>query len=489
VGNIENGDNENLEFQDDLPVIISKDEMNLAEFPFTLLSKRANPGQKTIEVAQSIRDQNGRVIKQEWVVTGSDKYGLPLAIDEDVYIALMQLYKENDFKDRRVHFSRYQMLHIMSKETSKRGYDRLEDAFNRLVSVTIVSKNAFWDNKAKMYVSQAFHLFESYRLYDERASGTVDSQQSLPLSHIVMSDFLFDSVKYGYIKNIDTTFYFSLDTPISKRLYRYLDKKRYQKLRFEIDLLKLAALLPIQDKYPSQIKRRLEKPHNELIKKGFLKSFSYEKVGASGEEKVVYVFPRDSLKGSKWKLGNGFDKEVRVDFDKPELKLRQELVKRGITEVVAGKLMSDYPANQIETQIAIFDRLLLSKSSLLEKNPPGFLRKSIEDNYQPPKEYLDYQNRKDREEKEKDRQERWLKHREKLIKRDIADWDTIPPSERVGGRLDFWIAGEKLNSRWPTEEQIEAMRQELIDSLPKTEDEKWEHLCRNYPEKPLDEFE
>ncbi len=47
----------------------------------------------------------------------------------------------------------------------------------------------------------------------------------------------------------------------------------------------------------------------------------------------------------------------------------------------------------------------------------ALFRKSIEEDYQPPKEYLDHQNRRDREQKEKDKQERWLKHREEMMKK------------------------------------------------------------------------
>lgn len=385
------------------PVVLSKDEMNLAEFPFTLLSRRARSDQKTIEVSQQIKDQEGRTIKQEWIVTGSDKYGLPLAIDEDIYIALMQLYKEDDFRSRSVHFSRYEMLRIMGKETSKRGYDRVEEAFNRLVSVTIVSKNAFWDNKARMYVSKAFHLFDSYSLYDERLTGREREQQSLPLSNIVMSELLFDSIGSGYIKNLDTKLYFSLDTPLSKRLYRYLDKKRYQKTRFEIGLLKLAALLPIQDQYPSQVKRRLDRSHNELIEKRFLKSAAYKETKDNDGEKVVYVFPRASSSRQRQKYISGVDTSGQPEISEERIFLRQQLIERGITETVATGLVEKYTAEQIEKQIEVFDCLLKADSPLLEKNPPGFLRKAIEDDYTPPQEYARQAARQEKREAEETR--------------------------------------------------------------------------------------
>jgi plasmid replication initiation protein len=458
--------------------VVSRDEMNLAEFPFTLLARRVKSGQKTIEISQRVRDQKGKIIKQEWVVTGSDKYGLPLAIDEDIYVALMQLYKESDFRHRRVHFSRYEVLKIMGKESSKREYDIIEQALNRLVTVSVVSKNAFWDNKVKAYVSKAFHLFEGYDLYDEKPGRKNSHQQTLPLSNIVMSEFLFDSIKAGYIKNLDTTFYFSLRTPLSKRLYRYLDKNRYHKRSFEIELLKLAALLPIQDKYPSQIKRRLDAAHTELVEKGFVKSVSYRRVSSSDKEKAIYIFPQFSFRNQ---LESG-------EMEETEPSLRRRLVERGITEAGAAKIVESYPTHQIEKQIEVFDWLKERKSKLVEKNPAGFLRKSIEENYQPPMEYIDHRDRRARSQKEEARRERWLRHREEMIKQDFADWDKKAPEERVKGILNFWIAGQKLNGSEPTSEQIEARKQELKGSLPRTDEEKWQYIALNYPEEPPPDF-
>lgn len=453
----------NISVKENMSVVIGKDEMNLAEFPFTLLSRRAKVGQNTIEVSQQVRDPRGRIVKQEWVVTGGDKYGLPLAVDEDVYIALMQLYEETDFKEKRVFFSRYQILSMIGKETSKKGYDRIEGALNRLVSVTIVSKNAFWDNNAKRYVSKIFHLFESADLYEEMPGRKKSDQQALPLSNVVMSEFLFDSIKAGYIKNLNTRLYFSLRTPLSKRLYRYLDKKKYQKSIFEIELLKLAALLPIQDKYPSQIRRRLDRVHAELMEKGFLKSVSYEKTKDRDKEKVIYTFPQMFLTGGK-------KGEVTTS-------LKQKLIERRIAAPVAAKLVENYPDQRIEKQIEVFDWLVEKNSHSLGKNPPGFLRKAIEDNYATPSEYINEMGQRERKKAENAKKAEAERKRQAAIEDELANWDKITPKKRVEGFINFWIQGERLNKgEPPTPEEIEAKRREQIAALPQTEEARRQYL-------------
>jgi hypothetical protein len=55
-----------------VPAFIGKDEMNLAEYPFSLLTHRIPPNRKTYTLTQHIIDSQGRMIKQTWSVLGSD---------------------------------------------------------------------------------------------------------------------------------------------------------------------------------------------------------------------------------------------------------------------------------------------------------------------------------------------------------------------------------------------------------------------------------
>jgi len=241
-------------------IIASKDEMNLVEFPFTLLSKR-NEGQKTIEFTDWIM-VNGKLAKREWIVTGSDKYGLPTAGDEELYIALMKVSKDMDFQSRKVPFTRYQLAKLMGWGLDGISYERIEQGLDRLSGVRIKAKNAFWDNEKKKYVTVNFGIIDDYYLYDERRPSKKHgiTQKEPPISNFSWNEVLFNSFKSGNIKTIDAEFYFALKSSIAKRLYRFLDKKKYGgKSKFEIGIRKLASLLPLKDNYPSHIKVLLKK--------------------------------------------------------------------------------------------------------------------------------------------------------------------------------------------------------------------------------------
>jgi hypothetical protein len=160
----------------------------------------------------------------------------------------------------------------MQKTLSKREYDRMRDSLNRLTSTTIVATNCFYDNLAKSWVSEAFHLFDCYKLYQERKGRAASPH----LSFVEMSAFFHQSVAFAnYIKDLNLGIYYSLALPISKRLFRYLDKNRYKKSRYEEAVMRMASKLPLAYAYPSQVKQKLARAHEELLRHGYLANVTY----------------------------------------------------------------------------------------------------------------------------------------------------------------------------------------------------------------------
>ena len=133
--------------------LLGRDELNLAEFPITLLADYAPKGEKTL----TFRGGNGRL-----TVTGSDAYGLPTALDADVIVALIYLTKlRNDFQDVKVNFSRYELIKLLNWPDKGSSYTRLDQALNRWVGVLLVYDKCWWNNKTKRYASAKMHILES----------------------------------------------------------------------------------------------------------------------------------------------------------------------------------------------------------------------------------------------------------------------------------------------------------------------------------------
>jgi hypothetical protein len=393
-----------------LPIIeMGKDEMNLVEFPITLLSKRHTSEEKTIEFSDTIVGEGNQIVKREWIVTGSDKFGLPLSQDNDVWMALLLLGKEQKFESRKIGFSRYKLCKIMGWEKGGSKYARIEEALNRLSGVRIYAKNAFWDTQKRGYITKNFGIIDDYELFE--TPNPSSTQLAFPFSYINLNEVIYNSIKSGYIKNLDIKLYFKLKSVISKRLYRYLDKKRYGKGKFEINLFTLAYSHIGFDKdtykYSSDIKRKLDRAHDELIQEGFLKSAEYMPTADGNSEKVVYLFGKlEELPESEVdeqidekESEEAQEREQEKKFDEtPENKLLKELTKIGVTEVVSLQLVKDYSIASIKTQI----KALPYRGA--KKNPVGMLVKSIQENWELPTTLLEEQKKEEKKRVEQQQQ-------------------------------------------------------------------------------------
>jgi hypothetical protein len=135
---------------------VSRDEMNLAEFPLTVLSKRADPSVKTLEFHDYVKGKNGELINREWIITGADKFGLPTSSDDEVLLGLLKLTADDGLRNRKIFFTRYELLKILRWTTEGRSYTRLQNALDRLSGVRIKATNAFYDNESKLHSTRNF---------------------------------------------------------------------------------------------------------------------------------------------------------------------------------------------------------------------------------------------------------------------------------------------------------------------------------------------
>ena len=283
--------------------VTSRDEMNLAEFPLTVLSTRTNPHIKTLEFRDSQRLKTGELVEREWIITGADKFGLPTSTDDDVVLGLMCLSMETGFRERKVHFTRYELLKILRWSTEGRSYSRLTKSLDRLSGVRIRATNAFFDNSLKAYQTVNFGIIDAYEINDERSERDPSSHEQRRhvglgrgekiKSFFVWSDLMFDSFKNGFIKKIDLDLYFHLRSAVARRLYRYLDKHFYYRDTLERPLMTLAFEklgLSRTYKYVSSVKQQLEPALDELIEANFLAG--YEFINRGGVHLVKFYSQR-----------------------------------------------------------------------------------------------------------------------------------------------------------------------------------------------------
>lgn len=365
----------------------TKDEMNFAELPLALPCHRAPKDKKAIRVTIATRDPQGRPIEKEWQVTGDSLYGLPLAVDEEVFLGLMHFLHRSDFQERRVHFTQYSLFQRLGWGDGQWAYNRLQTSLDRLKGATIRSKEAFWDHKGKCFVTKAFNLIDDYTL-SRRADSSGGDEPFV--SSVSFSEFVFESFRAGFIKTLDLDMYLELASPIARKMFRLLDKKLYKSPVYEIDLMHLAQRVALTDtSFPSKIRQKFEGPHQELIDIGFLKSVRYLRKGGST------VLRYTMAAKSEWK-----PVRERVRVLPTEHPLVREMVARGITRDVAEALLKQHDEKRIADKLEVFDHLRSAGSPMLAKNPAGFLRTSIEKDFAPPAGYVSRAERQKRKQEE-----------------------------------------------------------------------------------------
>jgi Replication initiator protein A len=378
-----------------------KDELNLAEFPIAALTDRIPDGQTTMVFEDRMERRDSAPIVRRLTIMGTHKHGLPTSLDDEVLVGLIQLTKRrSNFTDPRVQFSRYELIELLGWPQSGQSYRRIEEALHRWVGVVLMYENAWWDNTAKSWVDEQFHVLDNVTLYDrERWRTSARSGRSgkgdrggkadkppLPLSSFRWNEVIFQSFQSGNLKQLDLEFYLKLRLPTTKRMYRFLDKRFYRRSRLDFDLRSLACEhIGLSRSYaPTELKRRLKPALEELEQLGFL-----EPLGP--EERYSYV-----ARGC-WRImfirGGQATAEPQdptaCHEDQPS-ELIEALKARGVTAKTAQELVETHPAGRVRTKIEVFDWLLKNEDRRVGKNPAGYLVASIRSDYQAP---VDYQAR------------------------------------------------------------------------------------------------
>jgi hypothetical protein len=346
-----------------------RDEMNLAEYPLALLADRVPKGQKTIQYV----NPHGTL-----TITGSDAFGLPTAADTDVLIGLIQLTRvRNNFTDPKVNFTRYELLKLLGWPDESKYYRRIDESLNRWVGVMLHYDNTWWDNRTKRYLSAKLHIIETVIIDDERPGRR--RKNALPFSSFTWNKTFIESCQADNLKRLDLDRYFAFRSAISKRMYRFLDKRFYIRDDWVFDLKEFAfEHVGLSRNYAGnagKIKEKLQPALEELEEIEFLEPLPreerYQKNGREWTIRLVRS-PADVL----------LEEEPVVEEPPP---LARELVARGVTEATALELARQFPAEAIQAKVEVFDWLAQRKDPKVRVNPAGYLVDSVRKDYAPPK--------------------------------------------------------------------------------------------------------
>lgn len=348
--------------------LFGKDEMNLIEFPFGPVTATTT---KTLEIEHQAWDKSlQREVTRRMVITGSDAFGLPRPIDDQVLIGMKTLTHEAGYASRRVEFSRYHLCRTIGWSTDGRAYARLEQSFDRIAGTTLKFKDAWWDKGEREWKSKTFHLIDEADLcskdrLDRARSATGRNAQAL--CSFVWNEVVWKSFQDGFIRTLDMTLFRKIASgrrrEVPLRLFRILDKRFHfgEVAKFDLHRLCIGTLGLSPGYSPSQMARVLDRAAKRLIECGYLDSFRYD--AARGGKGVAVLFRKRTAprvpqgRGRQRRQATGQDLiDPRPEASEDALKIwLRERSEAGLAALEAEAIREGF-GSELERRIVVAER-------------------------------------------------------------------------------------------------------------------------------------
>jgi Replication initiator protein A/DnaA N-terminal domain len=256
-------------------------ERNLEEYPLFELKARQR-GSKARLFERVVKGEGGVSLRQTWKVIPSGEYGMPGPVDQDVYLAVLQLLEQRGGmpEDGELAFSLYELRKVLGwSDDSGGAYRGIRDALVRIQLTGVQSSNAFYSAADEQLIADSFNVWSVHFAQRKKKGGGNGAGSSTRITqdrHVLRFHPVFiRNYEAQYLKGLDADFFWGLKLPLSKRLYRLIDLQRAGGLSWRTDLFAVRDQVPLDYHYPSQIKRALARAHGELEEKGFLSGIEY----------------------------------------------------------------------------------------------------------------------------------------------------------------------------------------------------------------------
>jgi hypothetical protein len=253
-------------------------ERNLEEYPLFELKARQR-GSKARLFERVVEGEGGVSLRQTWRVIPSGEYGMPGPVDQDVYLAVLQLLEQRGGmpKDGELAFSLYELRKVLGRSDDSGGaYREIRDSLVRIQLTGVQSSNAFYSAADEQLIADSFNVWSVHFAQRKTKGGAGSRARTTRDRHVLRFHPIFiRNYEAQYLKGLDAGFFWGLKMPLSKRLYRLIDLQRAGSLSWRTNLFAVRDQVPLDYAYPSQIKRALARAHGELEEKGFLSGVEY----------------------------------------------------------------------------------------------------------------------------------------------------------------------------------------------------------------------
>lgn len=307
-------------------------EINLELIPLFLYKSRGR-SEDSLEATNVIRTPDGQRVEQYVKVVGGREYGLPGPGDRDVHVGIMKLVHRAGGlpPDGVVSFSLYELLKVLGKNRGGNNYEKVRKSLDRVADCVIYAQNAFYDNETEQFRTHRFTPWSVHYASSRQGQGRSSERHVLKFHEILVRSY-----NSGYLKTLDTDFFFSLKSPMAKSLYQLVDAKRRGKLSWTVGIQHLRQLIPMPKsyRYDSKVREKIEPGLKELERRGFLERVDYEQ---RGEDQVIcFRISRSFVEARE---------RPQVSLSSRERATADALIRHGVAAPKAEKLVSDNGAS------------------------------------------------------------------------------------------------------------------------------------------------
>ncbi|GGM22046.1 replication initiator protein A [Deinococcus aerophilus] len=276
--------------------------------------------------------------------------GVPHGIDNDVSSALIDHYMSIGLPDDGI------MTLAVSELMQLAGFHRngkyrgmLSTSLDRLHTTSYEIGGGWRDHPNRRWTTAKFHFIELLEYTHQGESGRFDERSMLRLR---LAEQLVASLRSGYTKPLNIEFMQSLSRPRTRIIFRLLDAMRYHPEspdelvdEYEVGLIELAEQCKLPNVRPDAVRRALEKPHEELLRRGYLRQIVV--TGRGREQRLRYEFS--------------------PDFTPVSPTLLHRLRMHGVTDGVSRQLARQYTTSVLIGRIELFERLVRSGQLTVRK--------------------------------------------------------------------------------------------------------------------------
>jgi len=295
--------------------------------------------------ATAERKENGMTWKDLDGYTYKTGYKPPVRTDLIVLLALLLRSQSQDWTVD-LELSRYELLQDCSFDTTQGPYwyERAKDSLERWMHVVVTFKE-FYEGTERMRSIQQFHILERWEL--DKETGRLSIRLSENLIGRIKSSKYFKLIDFDQIK--------SLRSPLATRLYEILIKTFEGRNQWSCGAKKLAAKIPMKEKYPADIIPKIKTAVGRINEKTGLQIqltirrpkrgkaiFDFEKLESQPKASAK---TQESPKEGKWKPQIVDVPPEQAESFKELLALmpEKEQAKKTLRELVARKLRKEGP--------------------------------------------------------------------------------------------------------------------------------------------------